>query len=40
MRAVDHDEPFARIQLWMYRVGVYVVLNLVDDPAWLALIFC
>jgi hypothetical protein len=28
------------LQIWFYRVGGFVVLNVVDDPAWLALMFC
>jgi hypothetical protein len=28
------------LEFWLYRVGGFVLLNLVDDPAWLALIFC
>lgn len=28
------------LRLWMYRVGIYGVMNLLDDPAWLALMFC
>jgi hypothetical protein len=28
------------LQGWSYRFGVYGALNLLDDPAWLALIFC
>jgi hypothetical protein len=27
-------------QLWFYRVGGFVLLNVLDDPAWLALMFC
>ncbi len=27
-------------ELLFYRVGGYVLLNFVDDPAWLALMFC
>jgi hypothetical protein len=27
-------------EYWSYRFGGYVLLNLLDDPAWLALIFC
>jgi hypothetical protein len=27
-------------QYWAYRVGGFVVLNVLDDPAWLALMFC
>jgi hypothetical protein len=29
-----------RIKLWGYRVGVYTAITLLDDPAWLALMFC
>jgi hypothetical protein len=29
-----------RLTLWFYRVGAYVLPNLLDEPAWLALIFC
>jgi hypothetical protein len=25
---------------WIYRFGVYGAINLLDDPAWLALMFC
>jgi hypothetical protein len=28
------------LQGWSYRLGVYGAINLLDDPAWLALIFC
>jgi len=24
----------------LYRVGAYLLINFVDDPAWLAMIFC
>jgi hypothetical protein len=37
---VDTAELIALAQYWAYRAGGYVLLNLVDDPAWLALIFC
>jgi hypothetical protein len=33
-------ELFERAQYWAYRLGGFVVLNVLDDPAWLALIFC
>jgi hypothetical protein len=29
-----------QLQAWTYQVGAYAVFNLVDDPAWLALMFC
>ncbi|WP_255555743.1 hypothetical protein [Rhodoferax sp. PAMC 29310] len=28
------------LEFWLYRVGGFVLLNLVDDPVWLALMFC
>lgn len=28
------------LALWCYRSGVFLVLNVLDDPAWLALMFC
>lgn len=28
------------LEFWFYRVGGFVLLNLVDDPVWLALMFC
>ena len=30
----------ARAELWLYRVCGYLLINLIDDPAWLALMFC
>ncbi len=31
---------FAQAEYWAYRVGGYLLINVVDDPAWLALMFC
>lgn len=28
------------LQGWAYRFGVFGAMNLLDDPAWLALVFC
>src|SRR4051812_1073237 len=33
-------ELLVSAQYWAYRLGAFVVLNVLDDPAWLALIFC
>jgi hypothetical protein len=30
----------ASLSLWFYRTGSFLVLNVLDDPAWLALMFC
>ena len=27
-------------QFWSYRLSSYLLLNVIEDPAWLALIFC
>lgn len=32
------DRP--QIEFWVYRASAYVLLNVVEDPAWLALMFC
>ena len=29
-----------RFDYWCYRIGGYVLLHLLDEPAWLALLFC
>ena len=36
---LDVDQR-VRLHAWAYRLGAYFVLNLLDDPAWLALMFC
>jgi hypothetical protein len=28
------------VELWTYRVGGFFVQHVLDDPAWLALMFC
>ena len=27
-------------QFWAYRTSSYLLLNVIEDPAWLALVFC
>ena len=39
MSLTSPDLP-ARLEFWFYRVGGYLMLNVLDDPAWLALMFC
>jgi len=29
-----------RVELWVYRIGGFLLINVIDDPAWLALMFC
>ena len=40
LASVFTAEFLVRAEFWAYRVGVFVILNVLDDPAWLALIFC
>ena len=28
------------LHAWVYRFGIYAGLHFIDEPAWLALIFC
>ena len=28
------------LHAWVYRFGIYAALNIIDEPAWLALFFC
>ena len=30
----------ASAEYWAYRIGGYLLINVIDDPAWLALMFC
>ncbi len=32
--------PQDQLLYWCYRVGGYLLLNVLDEPAWLALMFC
>jgi hypothetical protein len=34
------SDRLALLQGWTYRFGAYGALHLLDDPAWLALMFC
>ena len=38
--SLTSPELQASIEFWFYRVGTYLVANVLDDPAWLALMFC
>ena len=38
--AVAAMDVLEQVEYWIYRLGGFVALNLLDDPAWLALIFC
>ena len=28
------------LELWGYRISTYILLSAMDDPAWLAMMFC
>jgi hypothetical protein len=34
------DDFLPTAEYWLYRTGSYLLTNVMDDPAWLALIFC
>ena len=38
--ASNRSERLELLQGWTYRFGIYGAINLLDDPAWLALMFC
>ena len=38
--AASWPNRLALAQGWSYRFGVYGAIHLLDDPAWLALMFC
>jgi hypothetical protein len=38
--AAGWGDRLVLLQGWSYRVGVYGAIHLLDDPAWLALLFC
>jgi hypothetical protein len=33
-------DSLALAEFWFYRIGGYLLINVLDDPAWLALMFC
>ncbi len=33
------DLPLA-IKLWAYRISIAILLSTLDDPAWMAMMFC
>jgi len=33
------DLPFS-VHFWYFRIAGYLLVNVMEDPAWLALIFC
>jgi hypothetical protein len=37
---MDVNDFLSTAQYWAYRLGGYLLTNVIDDPAWLALMFC
>ena len=31
---------YEAMEAWFYRIGIFLLLNVVDEPAYLALMFC
>ena len=36
MRVITRES----MEIWFYRVGVFLLVNVIDEPAYLALMFC
>jgi ABC-type transporter lipoprotein component MlaA len=37
---MNWSEFSSTLEYWGYRIGHYLLLSFMDDPAWLALMFC
>ena len=37
---MEHSEAMAQLVCWLYRANAYLLANVVEDPAWLAFVFC
>lgn len=37
---MDWTEQWARTQAWAYRIAGFLMLTVIDDPAWMAMLFC
>ena len=37
---MERNEFMAQVVFWLYRADGYLLVNFIDDPAWLAFMFC
>lgn len=37
---MERSEAMAQLVCWFYRIDAYLLANVVEDPAWLAFVFC
>lgn len=37
---MERSEPMAQLVFWLYRLDGYLLTNFIEDPAWLAFMFC
>ena len=37
---IGRAELLAELTLWLYRIDGYLLVNVIEDPAWLAFVFC
>jgi hypothetical protein len=37
---MERSELMAQLVFWLYRVDSYLLANFIEDPAWLAFMFC
>lgn len=37
---MERNELMAQLVFWLYRADGYLLANFIEDPAWLAFMFC
>lgn len=37
---IERSELLVQLTLWLYRLDGYLLVNIIEDPAWLAFAFC
>jgi hypothetical protein len=37
---MNRSQLFAELIWWLHRIDGYLLANVIDDPAWLAFMFC
>ena len=37
---MERNEFMAQLVFWLYRLDGYLLANFIEDPAWLAFMFC
>lgn len=37
---MNQSDLVSHLLFWLYRLDAYLLVNVIEDPAWLALMFC